>query len=213
MRLATGAHNELTRELTSLHLVLQRLEREKSKPESLLNETEDDRRRELATLLRGYRRLLRNFMDILGKYNEIPKDTKSATSLWQKLAFGIGEMQDLGKMRLELVTQTNAITMFLNLLLLESQGKVESYFNSQGKDLRGLRQSVDWIIASIQAKPSEGSVLSSRSDDDKSTWKLFRRKLIDQRFRSSLLRRHEERIMEYALELGKRGVLDDLEKP
>ena len=76
-------------------------------------------------------------------------------------------------MWLELVSHTNAITMFLNLLLLGSLGKVESYFNDQGKDLCELRQSVDWIMASLQAESSEGSLLSSHADDDKATRKIF----------------------------------------
>jgi hypothetical protein len=80
-RLATGTHHGLTRELTSLHLVLQRLEREKSKPGSLLSQTDDGRRSELASLLRGCRRLLRRFMNVLEKHNELPKDKKSATSI------------------------------------------------------------------------------------------------------------------------------------
>jgi hypothetical protein len=46
---ATGAHHQLTRDLW-------RLEREKSKHECLLSKTEDYRRQELASLVRGCRR-------------------------------------------------------------------------------------------------------------------------------------------------------------
>ena len=108
-------------------------------------------------------------MNVLEKYSELPKDKKSTASIWQRVAFGKGEMQDLCNMRLELVTHTNVITMLLNVLLLGSQGRVESYLNDQGKDLCELRQSVDWIVVSLQVEASEGSVLSSHTDDDKAT--------------------------------------------
>ena len=78
-------------------------------------------------------------MNILEKYSELPKDKKSTASIWQRVAFGKGEMQDLCNMRLELVTHTNVITMLLNVLLLGSQGRVESYLNESGE--RSLRTS------------------------------------------------------------------------
>jgi hypothetical protein len=72
-------------------------------------------------------------------------------------------------------TYTSAITLFLNLLSMGSQGKVEEYMETRGVELRELRQSLDWITASLQARNGnrEGSILASYADDDKAMWKEF----------------------------------------
>src|SRR6266536_211337 len=134
-RKACDAHDALVREVSSLHIVLKRLEVEVSKPESILNRTEDNRRKELATLARDCKRELRVLSQILDKYNALSDEKRSVTKLWLKVKFGNGEMQDLGKIRSELTTFTQAITLFLNLLCIGSQGKVERYMDEHGEEL------------------------------------------------------------------------------
>ena len=132
-RKATSAHDSLTREVTSLHIVLSRLQSEISKPSSILNNSEDSRRDELATLARDCRRVLRVLCRILEKYNRLGENAdddvknlkEKGRQLWQKVKFGNGEMLDLARIRGEITTYTNALTLFLNLLSLGSQGKVE----------------------------------------------------------------------------------------
>ncbi|CZR50187.1 uncharacterized protein PAC_00059 [Phialocephala subalpina] len=208
-RKACGAHDELTRDVTNLHIMLQRLELEKSRPESLLNRSDDNRREELADLSSGCHRVLRVLSQILEKYNALSDEQRSVKKLWQKIRFGNDEMQDLGEIRLKVSTYSSAITLFLNLLAIGSQGKVERFMDSHGEELREMRLSLNWITASLQAKTREGSVLTSYAEDDKAVWKDFRRELIHEGFRSSMLKRHESVIREYIMELGSRGALDD----
>jgi hypothetical protein len=133
--------------------------------------------------------------------------------LWQKVKFGNGEMQDLDKIRSELATYTQAITLFLNLAGLGSQGKVERYMESQGDELRDIKASLNLLTAKFQVKEGsthgERSILSSYDGDDKEVWKMFRRELILDGFSSKVLSRHKETIRSYVMELGARGVLDD----
>jgi hypothetical protein len=133
--------------------------------------------------------------------------------LWQKVKFGNGEMQDLDKIRSELATYTQAITLFLNLAGLGSQGKVERYMESQGDELRDIKASLNLLTAKLQVKEGsthgERSILSSYDSDDKEVWKMFRRELILDGFSSKVLSRHKETIRSYVMELGARGVLDD----
>jgi len=122
-------------------------------------------------------------------------------------------MLDLDKIRSELTTYTQAITLSLNLLGLNSQGKVERYMESHGDDLRDIKASLNWITAKFQVREGsthgERSILSSYVGDDKEVWKIFRRELIQDGFSSQVLKRHKETIKKYVVELGARGVLDD----
>jgi hypothetical protein len=213
-RKACAAHDELISEATSLHIVLRRLEIEISKPNSILTRSDDgtDKREELAQLSEDCRRVLRTLDEILKKYNALSEEKRSVTKLWKKVQFGNGEMLDLAELRLKLATSTSALTLFLNLLSIGSQGKVESYMESHGDELKGMRKSLNWITASMQAKApraGEGSILTTYAGDDKAIWKDFRRELIREGFSSEVLERHMETIKNYVLELGNRGALDD----
>ncbi|KAF8862407.1 hypothetical protein BDZ45DRAFT_570072, partial [Acephala macrosclerotiorum] len=203
---ACGAHANLTREVNSLHIVLNRLQLEVSKPDSLLNRKGDNRRKELATLARDCRRVIGVLSQILEKYNALPDEKRSVTKLWQRVRFGNGEMQDLGKIRGELATYTQAITLFLNMLAIGSQGKVETYMDTHGKDLQDIKRSLNWVTANLQASGSheEKSILTTYTEDDKLVWKAFRRELIKEGFSSRLLGRHKKVIKNYVLELGDR---------
>lgn len=209
-RKACGAHHELTREVTSLHIVLQRLQREVEDPNSLINRIDDGRREELGTIIKGCGRILKVVDQVLVKYNGMSEEKRGVTRFKLKVQFGNGEMKDIAKIRQELATYTNAITLFLNLLGLGSQGKVEHYMERSGEELQELRQSLNWITATLQANSGdrEGSLLTSYGDDDKAIWKEFRRELLKEGFSSDELRIHKSLIKDYVMELGARGALD-----
>ncbi|KAE8453031.1 hypothetical protein EG329_012218 [Mollisiaceae sp. DMI_Dod_QoI] len=211
-RKACGVHDNLTREVNTLHVVLSRLELEVSKPDSLLNRKEDNRRKELATLGSDCRRVLGVLSQILEKYNALSDEKRSVTKLWQRVRFGNGEMQDLDKIRGELTTYTQAMTLFLNMVAIGSQGKVEKYMDTHGKELRDIKRSLHWVTANLQASGSsdEKSILTSYTEDDKQVWKAFRRELIKEGFSSRSLGRHKNIIKKYVLELGHRGLLDEM---
>jgi hypothetical protein len=121
-------------------------------------------------------------------------------------------MQDLSKIRLELSTHTNIITMFLNLWTVGSLGKVEEHMISYGEELKAVRRSVNWVTASMQANAGqrEGSILTSYANDGKAFWKDFRRELVKEGYSSSVLRKHKTLIRDYVKELGDRGALDEV---
>jgi hypothetical protein len=210
-RKACGAHDALTTEVSSMHIVLQRLAVEVSKPDSILTRTDDSRRSELATLAVGCKKILRVLSQILEKYTALSQEKRSATKIWQRIKFGNGEMLELNKIRPELATYTTALTIFLNLLSIGSQGKVEKYMDSHGGELRDIKSSLHCIMASMQASShEEKSILTSYAEDDKLIWKGFRRELIKEGFSSQLLYKHKKTIKDYVMELGERGALDEL---
>jgi hypothetical protein len=92
---------------------------------------------------------------------------------------------------------------------MTSQGRVEQQMDCQGSDLREMRQSLNWIAAAISSR-EEGSILTSYAGDDKAVWKELRRELIKEGYPSNIISTHKETIMEYIMELGERGILDDI---
>jgi hypothetical protein len=153
-RKACGAHDELTRELTSLYLVLQRLAAEVSRPDSILSRRDDrlDRLVELTQLSTDCKKALEVLDSTLKKYNSLSEEKGNVKKLWKKAKFGNGDMRYLAEMRLKISTYTSALTLVLNLLSIGSQGKIESYMQNQGGELEEIRRSLNWITASMQAE-------------------------------------------------------------
>lgn len=90
-------------------------------------------------------------------------------------------MLDLADIRLKICTYTSLLTLHINLLSMGSQGKVESFMESQGEEVREIRRALNYITVMMQAKApkaGEGSILTSYAEDDKAIWKDFRRELI-----------------------------------
>jgi hypothetical protein len=54
----------------------------------------------------------------------------------------------------------------------------------------------------------ESSALTTYNEDDKAVWKAFRRELIKDGIRSSVIERYNEVIKAYVRELGSRGLLE-----
>lgn len=207
-RKACGEHNELTKEVSSLHTVLERIREEVAKPESPLSRCDDDRLTELGTHIDGCEGILKVVDTVLTKYNALEDDKRSSKKLWQKIRFGNGEMRDLGEIRQKICTHTQAIIMALNLLSLGSQGRIEIQLIQQGGDVKGIRESINWILARMATDP-EASVMTSYTNDSVSFWRDMRRELVKDGYPSSVIHRYKSLIKAYVKELGDRGVLDE----
>lgn len=209
-RKACGVHDEVTRELSSLHLVLGRLQNEAAKPESPINRPDDSCLKELKSIVAGCEKVLKVLENILVKYNALSKEERSGRRLWQRIRFGNGEMQNLVELRARLVCYTSAISLFLNMISMGSIGRVEKRMDEAGGDLREIRLAVNGITAHLLAgKDRESSVLTNYTEDDKSVWKAFRRELVAEGFSSSIIHQHKRLIKAYIQELASRGLLDE----
>ena len=210
-RKACGEHDELTREVSAFHVVLQRLEIEIARPSSPL--TQPDKAghgQELTGLVRDSRKVLQVLDDILNQYNSLNNSERSAKKLWKKFRFGNGEMADVGDYRAKLVFFTTAISLHLNLATVGTVGRVEQKMIDDGGLLREMKISIDSITANFISKGNhEGSVLTTYADDEKAVWREFRRELINEGFLSTDLKKNMPLIMAYVQELGKRGIFDD----
>jgi hypothetical protein len=214
-RKACGEHDDLTREVASLHKVLQRLRKELVSPDSLLHRA-DDRRQELDEHCKAVEALLKVIDDVITKYSLLSsKDRKKAAQrLWQKVRFGNGELKDMADIRLKLATYTSAISMSLNICSLGSQGRVEKELRNVsvklGEGLEGITAKLDWSAANITAQNRDGTIWTNYDNDDKSFWRQLRRDLINEGYHSKALVKHKELLKNYVAELGQRGAFDEV---
>jgi hypothetical protein len=192
-RRACGEHDELTREVSSLHSILLRLESSASPPEPSLNPHNDISTHELERAIKGLRKILRDLDKILEKYNALSERERAKTKIWTKIRFGNGRMLDLGRIRIKIVTYMAVINGHLNVGMSE--------------DIRKIQGSLDRIAGRI-AGSEEGTVLSSYDGDDKAVWRELRRELRSEGFEDSFVRERKESIMEYVREIGRRSFLD-----
>ncbi|KAH7407326.1 hypothetical protein BKA64DRAFT_412593 [Cadophora sp. MPI-SDFR-AT-0126] len=214
---ACGEHDELTREVSSLYKVLNRLRKEISNPESQVNKASNDKRQELEEHAAGCEGLLKTMNNVLTKYNALTGEQRRGKRLWQKIKFGNGQTKDLAEIRIKLSTHTSAIMMSLNLCSLDSMGRVEAILGrvearsaSHGEQLHGIRKALHWVTANMAAASGEGSVWTSYTNDDQMFWRELRRELANEGYRSDTLQRHKRLIKNYVEELGNRGVFDDI---
>ncbi|KAL8900119.1 MAG: hypothetical protein Q9207_005842 [Kuettlingeria erythrocarpa] len=209
-RNACGEHHELTSELLTFHTVLKRLEREISKPESPLNSPGDSSKEDVERIVSGCRKPLSLLNKVVEKYNLLSQEEKSLKKLWLQVRFGNGEVANTRDIRDKISSHTSALTLYLNLVSTGSIGRVEKQMEDAGSDLREVKKAVNNLTARLAIGPhSEGSVLTTRTNDDKAVWKEFRRSLLNEGFDSSFLKKHRSLIEAYLRELGERGVLDD----
>lgn len=209
-RKACGEHDELTREVSSLHVVIRRLEKEVSKPESPINRPGDRCKEELQAIVGGCETVLKLLNRVLEKYNTLSEKERSVKKLLQRVRFGNGELADIRDLRQKLTYYTSALSLFVNMVSMGSMGRVEQKMDTAGEDIRDIRIAVNGITAHLlSATNREGSVLTTYAGDDKAVWKEFRKELIEEGFSSAIIRKHKRLIKAYIKELGDRGMLDE----
>ena len=208
-RTACGEYDELTREVTGLHNVLNRLDREARKPSSFLNRPGEAYKQELEPLSSRCKHVLTQLDTILVKYNALSEQERSVRKLWKQVRFGTGAVADLADLRSKIASCTDSLSLFINLVSLGTIGEVERKMNQAGGDLTDIKIAVNGITARLSATAGrEGSVLTAYTNDDKDAWRELRRGLVKDGFRGSLVRKHMKTIMAYVKELGSRGALD-----
>lgn len=213
-RKACGEHDDFTREVSSLHLVLQRLQQEIEKPESPLNRPSDNASKELQSTVEGCQRVLKRVNTILKKHDGLTQKESSRSKLWQKVRFGNGQVQELAQLRTKISYYVSALTLFLNMVSTGTMGRVEKKMDDTGGDLTKIRITLNGITAQLMSKnQQEGSVFTTYADDDKAVWREFRRELIQESLPSSVIHKNKKTIKAYIKELASRGVLDDVDEP
>jgi hypothetical protein len=171
---ACGEHSELTQEFRCLVTVLNDVQSEIADPDSPINMARGHRRKELKNHIEGCLLHVRQMNAILAKYNGLSDEERGHGSFWQKVRFGNGSVKDIAQIRLKIATYTNAITLSLTLLSLGERGDVERQLSRQRGELRGITESVNMVVAKLNATSCEGSIYSKYTDDDVGFWRNLR---------------------------------------
>ncbi len=145
-RAACGQYDELTRETSSLHIVLNRLQTEVAKPESSINR-QPSYRRELLSISTGCEEVLTQLDKVLVKYNALSEQERSIHRLWKKIRFGNGAIVDVADLRSQITSYTSTLSFFLNLVSAGAVGDVEKKMDQAGGDLQDIKAAVNNITA------------------------------------------------------------------
>ena len=206
-RKACGEYAELTLEVHGLHAVLQRMQREAAKADSPINNPSDLYCHDFAASVEGCSKVLDKMSKVLIKYNSLSDEERTTRRLWQAVRFGNGELVYIADLRARLGFHASLLSLTLNLISVETSGRIEQKINHVGGSLRrGVNRATAQVMATAG---KDGSVLTTHSEDDIAAWKELRRELHKDGFKHHTLRKHKATIKAYLKELGDHGILDE----
>lgn len=194
---AGGEYDEISREVRGLHTVLRHLKYEVEAPESPLNKDHTIWGRQLAPIIGDCDFTLRQLDGLIMKYGRLASNGSGGSPttpriLWDRVRFGSNEMDQLGGIRVKLISHKTSLTLFLDTIQLHQSGKMATTLDNHGGQLDVILDKVDNIAARMTQR--SGSVMTSYEDDDKEVWKQFRRELVAEGFSSDVLQQHKVRL-------------------
>lgn len=162
---------------------------------------------------------LRQLDELLQKYGRLgnddgpsPSSPSSARVLWDRVKFGSNEMDQLGAIRVKLISHKTSLTLFLDTIQLHQSGKMAVKLDCHQGQLDTILDKVDKIATRLEKK-RDGSIMTSYDDDDKEVWKQFRRELVAEGFSSDVLQQHKDVLRAYIREIDQKGQLDEPRTP
>ena len=178
-RKACGEHAQLTHETLSVHVVSRRLQHETANPENPINRPDDSCREERASNVLGCKEVFTMVDRILERYSTLKEEEKNMCKLWQKVCFSNEQIADVGDLRSKIIFYTTSISLYLNMVSMNSIGRVEKQMDVAGGDLKKIRPAVNGITAHLLAGADKDDlVLTAYLDDEKAVWREFRREPI-----------------------------------
>ncbi|KAL8658704.1 MAG: hypothetical protein Q9226_000818 [Calogaya cf. arnoldii] len=153
-RAACGQYDELTRETSSLHVVLNRLKVEAAKPGNPINK-DKAHGKELGIIANGCKDVLTQLDKVLVEYNALSEQERSVRRLWKKIKFGNGVVADVAVLRSKITYYTSSLTLFLNMASLGTIGNVEGKMDKAGGDLQDIKNAVNRLSALISETQQE----------------------------------------------------------
>ncbi|KAH6680344.1 hypothetical protein B0J14DRAFT_263515 [Halenospora varia] len=178
-------YDETSDEVKGLHTVLRHLTYEIEDPESLVNIDRIKWGGQLDPIICDCDSTLRKLEDLLQKYGRHDlgdKGTKSSRR--HPTEFSRSEMDQLGTIRLHLISRRKSLTQFLNTLQLHQSADPASMPNGE-EQLDVILDKVDAIAARMARRSDVGN-----SSDD---YEKFRRELVAEGFSNVVLQQHKVR--------------------
>jgi len=205
---ACGDCDDITRQVSNLHEVLEHLSAELAISDAKINKAKRSRRIEIHNYLKGCEENLRPLYSLLRKYDALGQEERAAKKIKSKIRLKNGEIKELSEIRSKISLYTTAIQLSLNIVSLESRGQFERQMSRQDGDLKGIRQAVNLLLAKLATEPRQGSIFTIYSSHEKGFWKAFRQDLAKAGYSKSVTRDHKDMIMGYVKEMEARGILN-----
>jgi hypothetical protein len=191
-RSAGGEYDEISREVRELYTVLRHLKIEVEAPDSPLNRDSAIWGRKLAPIIGDCDFTLRQLDNILAKYGRLSTTNGGGnTPSKDRMKLGSNEMDQLGGIRVKLISHKTSLTLFLDTIQLPPSGNTATTLDNHGGQLDIILDKVDKIASKMIQK--NGGVMTNHDDDDKEVWKDFRRELIAEGFSSDVLQQNKVR--------------------
>jgi len=210
---ACGSYTSITRDLSVLQTILQRIEGEAKLPDSLFSRHPED--------FKGWRSLVTScedvvteLADIVGKYKSLGSGKQKT---WDRIRMA---NQDINAIHSRLVKATTSLNALVAVTGIGSLGRIEgsqqrvegSFDRVENEVLPELLQKMDKLAEQMRkGNATSVTALTTYSDDDKSIWKEFRRDLINAGIRSRDIHRHSPALRTYLARLQREGLLDETE--
>ncbi|KAJ8068643.1 hypothetical protein OCU04_002345 [Sclerotinia nivalis] len=208
-RAAGGEYDEISREVRGLHTVLKHLKSAVKDGDSPLNRNRSIWVRQLAPIIWDCDFTLKQLNGLLLEYGRLFEgsgvENGSSKISWDKKRFGSNEMDRLGAIRVKLISHKTSLTVFLDTIQLQENGKMKMGLNVQGEQLDIILDKVDHIAAKMSHRG--GPFMTSSENGDKEVWKQFRRGLILEGFSSDVLQQHKDVLRAYIRQMEQDGLL------
>ena len=198
---AGGEYREISREVRSLRLVLERLTTELEEhgvPDHRKNRRKN---RELRHIVWNCHEVLQTLQRLVTKYTSLGATRKR---LMDRFRFARENLEPIRQKLIFHITVTNA---YINTMGLSVLRRLER----QGDQFPQIIEAIEHYAAENRTGRREGSVLTTYSNDEKEIWKQFRRELISDGFNSELIRTYSSEIKAFVMMLARDGRLE--EKP
>lgn len=197
---ACGDYAETTAQLHSLHLILDRVEREARNPSSVLSRNDGDRK-DLKVILSNCKHVVAKLEKVVSNRRSLGMSRKRN---WDRIRLAHDGLDDLQS---KLTSRTSALSVYLDTIGVSALGRVEGKLD----DFKDMKRAFDNMASEIRTGRREGSVMTTYSDDDKGVWRQFRRELIGEGYTSSTIRRFKAELKEYLKRLSEEGLLEEVE--
>jgi hypothetical protein len=199
-RAAGGEYIEISREVRSLHTVLRHLKYEVQDSGSVLNGDSGSGGSLFATglalIVGDCDRTLRQLDGLLQKYGRPDgverDDGRQPGRARGKPQFGSAEKDELGSIRMKLISHNTNLTQSLDKIQLGDVGQMSSAMEAQTGQPDAKLEAILAKVHTIAAKMGgQSSLMTTNDDDDTEAWKQFRRELVAEGFSNDVLQQHK----------------------
>lgn len=205
---ACGEYSDITTSLQQLLSLIRQVQDEGSNEHSIITRSSQDKKA-LASILQSSVQVAEELDEIIKDYRSLgpgksrEKNWSDLQKNWKRFRFGI---KDLTVLRTKLQRNVDAISAHLTAAGVSALSRIELDIKALPDE---IQRTIDGLASEIRAGRRAGSVMTTYEDDEREVWRQFRRELIGEGMRSSLIHRFKPRIKSYLRTLAGEGLLEE----